>query len=218
MKKSERAVEIVRILKKFYATKRSHLGRLGNRSAFKVLIGTMLSHRTRDAKTDLATEQLFAKYDSPRELARAPVKEIEKLIKPVGFYRVKARRVKQVGKILVEKFGGRVPHEREQLMSLPGVGAKTAGCVIVYGFGKQEAIPVDAHLFRIANKRIGLTNEKTPEDTEQALMKIIPKQYWIDVNEVFVLHGQNVCKPLKPLCFKCPIVQWCDYQNKNFIH
>ena len=174
MSAQERAVKIVRILKKFYAEKRSHLGGLSKRTPFKVLIGTMLSHRTRDEKTDLATEQLFAKYDTPKKIASAPVKVIEKLIKPVGFYRVKARRIKQASKILVEKFGGRVPESREELMGLPGVGAKTAGCVIVYGFGKQAALPVDTHVFRIVNKRIGLTNEKTPEDTEQALMKIVP--------------------------------------------
>jgi endonuclease-3 len=180
---------------------------------FQVLISTVLSQRTRDENTERASARLFREYKNPKQLAQAPPKSIERLIKPSGFYKVKASRIKDISRILVEKHKGKVPKDLESLLGLPGVGRKTANCVLVYAY-RLPAIPVDTHVHRISN-RIGFVKTKTPEKTESELVKIIPQRYWIDFNELFVKFGQRTCKPIKPLCWKCPIVRYCDYPNKN---
>jgi endonuclease-3 len=180
---------------------------------FQVLISTVLSQRTRDENTERASERLFSRYRNAKQLSLARVKDIERLIKPSGFYKVKARRVKEISKILVEKHKGKVPHDFGELISLPGVGRKTANCVLVYAY-RLPAIPVDTHVHRISN-RIGLVKTKTPEKTESELVKTIPRKYWVDFNDLFVKFGQRICQPRKPLCWKCPIVRLCDYPNKN---
>lgn len=178
---------------------------------FRVLITTLLSQRTRDENTDIASDRLFSKYKTPEEIANADVREIEKLIKPSGFYRVKAKRVKEISSIIVKD--GRVPKDIEELMKLPGVGRKTANCVLVYAF-KEPSIPVDTHVHRIPN-RIGLVRTKKPEETEMELMKIVPKDKWILFNELFVKFGQRICKPIGPRCYECPIEKMCEYPDKN---
>ena len=180
---------------------------------FQVLISTVLSQRTRDENTERASSRLFKKYRSPRQLSQAPLSKIEPLIKPSGFYKTKALRIREISRILVEKYGGKVPRDLESLLSLPGVGRKTANCVLVYAY-RLPAIPVDTHVHRISN-RIGLVKTKTPEQTESELVKTIPGKYWIDLNDLFVKFGQRICQPIKPLCYKCPIVKYCDYPNKN---
>jgi endonuclease-3 len=180
---------------------------------FQVLISTVLSQRTRDENTEKASQRLFSKYKAAEQLASAPLKNIEQLIKPSGFYRVKAKRIKQISQILVKKYRGKVPQKFEELMKLPGVGRKTANCVLVFAY-RLPAIPVDTHVHRISN-RIGLVKTKTPEETETELVKTAPKEYWVDFNELFVRFGQRICQPIKPLCWKCPIVKYCDYPNKN---
>jgi len=176
---------------------------------FKSLIGTVLSQRTRDENASLAAERLFARYSTPQDLAKASLREIEKMIKPCGFYKVKARCIRKISKILIEKYKGRVPDSMEELCSLPGVGRKTAGCVMVYSYNKPQ-IPVDTHVHRISN-RIGLVKTKTPEQTEQELMKIMPKKYWIIVNELFVQFGKKVCRPIGPEHERCPVRKYCNF-------
>lgn len=176
---------------------------------FQVLIATVLSQRTRDQNTAKASKQLFKKFKAPKTLSTAPLKEVEKLIRPAGFYKVKAKRIKEISRQVLERFGGKTPESIEELCSLPGVGRKTANCVLVYGF-KKPAMPVDVHVHRISN-RIGLVKTKTPEQTEQALLKTIPKRNWLELNHLMVKYGQKVCLPRNPRCVQCEIKKQCDY-------
>jgi len=187
-----------------------HESETGN---FSILIGTILSARTKDETTAKAVKRLFSKYKTPKALANAKVTDVEKIIKPVGFYHVKSKRIIEVAKIIDSQFKGIVPDDLETLLKLPGVGRKTANCVLVYAFEKP-AIPVDIHVHRISN-RLGLVETKTPEDTEQELMKKIPKKYWIDINDTFVMYGQNICKPISPMCSVCKIKRNCKYYKLN---
>jgi endonuclease-3 len=180
---------------------------------FEVLISTVLSQRTRDENTERASVKLFSKYRNAKQLSQAPLEKLYPLIKESGFYITKAKRIKEISRILVEKYGGKVPRDLESLLSLPGVGRKTANCVLVYAY-RLPAIPVDTHVHRISN-RIGFVKTKMPEQTESDLVKIIPQKYWVDFNDLFVKFGQRICQPRIPLCYKCPIVRHCDYPNKN---
>jgi endonuclease III len=174
---------------------------------FQVLIGNILSQRTRDEATDVASARLFARYPDARSLARAAPKEIVPLIRPCGFYRVKARAIRDCARELLERFGGEVPRDLEALLSLPSVGRKTANCVLVFGFG-LPGIPVDTHVHRIAN-RLGLVRTDSPEETEAALRRGVPEEYWIPLNPLLVQHGQNLCRPRGPRCDACPIAALC---------
>lgn len=176
---------------------------------FSILIGTILSARTKDESTTKVVKILFSKYKNAKALANAKIKDVEKIIKPIGFYHVKSKRIIEVAQIINSKFKGIVPDDLETLIQLPGVGRKTANCVLVYAFEKP-AIPVDIHVHRISN-RLGLVETKTPEDTEQELMKKIPKKYWIEINDTFVMYGQNICKPISPMCDVCQIKKSCKY-------
>src|SRR3989344_5356428 len=190
------------------------LAQFGTRSAFQILISTILSARTKDTTTIPISKKLFAKYPSAKNLAAADMKEIQKMIYGIGFYKTKAARIIEVAKILCEKYGGLVPDSLEKLLELPGVGRKTANCVLVYAF-RKPSIPVDIHVHRIAN-RLGLVDTKTPEETEQELMKKIPKKYWIEINDTLVMYGQNICKPISPMCSVCKIKRDCKYyKTKN---
>ncbi len=180
---------------------------------YKILIGTILSARTRDETTTNVIKMLFSKFKNPEELSRANLKEIKELIQKIGFYNVKAARIKEVSKILVDKYNSKVPPNLEDLLSFPGVGRKTANCVLVYGF-RKPAIPVDVHVHRISN-RIGIVNTKKPEETEIVLQKSINRKYWIAVNETFVVFGQNVCLPIKPKCNVCRLTKLCKYYETN---
>ena len=180
---------------------------------YKILIGTMLSARTRDETTTQVIKMLFSEFKNPDELSRADLKDIKKLIQKIGFYNVKATRIKEVSKILVEKYNSKVPSNLEDLLTFPGVGRKTANCVLVYGFGKS-AIPVDIHVHRISN-RIGIVNTKKPEETEIDLQKSIDRRYWTGINETFVTFGQNICLPIKPKCNLCHLTKICKYYGKN---
>ena len=178
---------------------------------FKVLISVILSQRTRDENTLIASKKLFSRFDTAKKLANADISEVKKLIKQSGFYNVKAKRIKEVSKILLEKYNGKVPHELNKLLKLPGVGRKTANCTLVYGFN-IPAIPADTHVHRISN-RLGIVKTKTPEQTEHELMRKLPRKYWININELFVKHGQTICSPIKPKCDKCPITKICDFKK-----
>ena len=180
-----------------------------------ILIGTILSARTRDENTSAVVKKLFAKYKTARSLARAKVSDVEKIIKSTGFYRVKSRRIIKVASIIDSQYSGRVPDTLDELLKLPGVGRKTANCVLVYAFEKS-AIPVDTHVHRISN-RLGLVKTKTPEETEFELMKKIPKKYWLSINDTFVTYGQNICKPISPMCNVCQIKKECNYYKTTFV-
>ncbi|MGH9933628.1 MAG: endonuclease III domain-containing protein [Nitrososphaerales archaeon] len=178
----------------------------------QILIGTILSARTRDENTTIAVRNLFTKYKTVEQLAKANTKEIQKLIKPTGFYRIKAKRIKDVANMLIEEYAGRVPDNIDELLSLPGVGRKTANCVLVYAFNKP-AVPVDTHVHRISN-RLGLVETKTPEQTELELTSKIDKKYWTKINDTFVMFGQNICRPVGPLCEPCLLKRSCKYYRQ----
>ncbi len=178
----------------------------------QILIGTILSARTRDENTTVAVRNLFTKYKTAEQLANANTKQIEKLIKSTGFYHVKAKRIKDVANMLIEEYAGRVPDNIDELLSLPGVGRKTANCVLVYAFNKP-AVPVDTHVHRISN-RLGLVETKTPEQTELELTSKIDKKYWTKINDTFVMFGQNICRPVGPLCEPCLLKRSCKYYRQ----
>jgi len=176
---------------------------------FSILIGTILSARTKDETTTKIVKVLFSKYKNSKQLANAKIKDVEKLIKSIGFYHVKSKRIVEVAKIIHTKYKGKVPDDLDTLVALPGVGRKTANCVLVYAYDKP-AIPVDIHVHRISN-RLGLVDTKNPEETEQELMKKIQKKYWLEINDTFVMFGQNICKPISPMCNVCKIKKSCKY-------
>lgn len=202
--KKEKIREIMKILNENYKI-RVFL----DDGPYRVLIRTILSQRTRDENTDQATDNLFNKYKDINGIVNAPIDDIEKLIKPAGFYRVKAGRIKEVSRILIDQYGGEVPDDINELLKLPGVGRKTANCVLVFAFN-EPAIPVDTHVHRISN-RWGLVNTKKPEETEEELMKIVPRDLWIELNDLMVQFGQTICKPTSPQCGICPVFDLCDY-------
>jgi endonuclease-3 len=170
---------------------------------FQVLISTVLSQRTRDEMTAVAALALFAEFPDPPALARAPLPRVRKLIRPVGFYNEKSKRIREIARVVEERFGGRVPADIDALLTLPGVGRKTANCVLVFGFG-VPAIPVDTHVHRISN-RLGIVRTKHPEETERELASLLPRDRWLEVNELLVTHGREVCRPIGPRCEACPI-------------
>lgn len=178
---------------------------------FQVLIGTVLSQRTRDEKTDAAARALFFRYPSPDALAAATLEEIEELIRPVNYYRTKAKRIHEICIILLARYDGRAPDTIAELMKLPGVGRKTASCVMVFGF-RRPALPVDTHVHRIAN-RIGLVRTRFPEETERALCEVLPERHLMTCNELMVKHGQIICRPRGPRCEECPVADSCLYAS-----
>ncbi|MBV8880530.1 MAG: endonuclease III [Planctomycetaceae bacterium] len=177
-----------------------------NVSPFRTLIGTILSARSRDEMTDVITERLFRRYATPRALARADRRSVEKILQPIGFYRTKASYVMETA-ALVEARGGKIPDTIEGLMEFPGVGRKVANCVLVYAFGRQ-AIPVDTHVHRVSN-RMGWMKTRTPEETERRLVELVPRRLWPVINEALVAHGKAVCKPIGPTCRDCPVSRHC---------
>jgi len=211
----------VKILEMIEKAVNSNLYLESERDPFKVLIFTVLSQRTRDEQTEKVAKKLFGKYPNAESLSKANEEELAELIKGVGFYREKAKRIKEISKELMEKWDGKVPQNIGDLLKLKGVGRKTANCVLIYAYGKS-AIAVDVHVHRISN-RIGIVKTKRPEETEKELMNIFPKEMWKKINSLFVTFGKKICKPNKPLCEKCPLSKTgiCDYfinmqeQNKG---
>lgn len=201
-------------LRDLKALRRSYppLQKTWNSDPFRVLIGTILSQRTKDERTAVATRQLFARFPDVRSLAAARPEEVEPLVRPAGFYRTKARRIIEVARLLLERSGGRVPATMGELLELPSVGRKTANCVLVYGFG-VAAIPVDTHVHRIAN-RLGWVRTRTPEETEEALRTAIPERHWTEVNDLLVAFGQDTCRPVAPWCGSCTVYPGCRWAGK----
>ncbi len=175
---------------------------------FKVLITTILSARTKDEITSKAAKRLFTKVKKIKDLEKKSQKEIEKLIYPVGFYKIKAKNLKQLPIILKQEFNNKIPETIEELIKLPGVGRKTANLVITIAFNKH-GICVDTHVHRIMN-RFGYIKTKTPHETELKLRKKLPKRYWKIINSILVAFGQNLCRPISPHCSDCPINEYCN--------
>jgi endonuclease-3 len=175
---------------------------------FQVLVATLLSAQTKDAVTAAASERLFKVARTPKTMAALPVSRIEKLIYPVSFYRTKARHVKQACRQILDDFGGVVPHTMDELLTLAGVGRKTANLVLILSHASRDNICVDTHVHRISN-RLGWVKTRTPDQTEQALYKVVPRKWWPDVNLYLVTWGQNVCKPVYPRCRACVASTMC---------
>jgi endonuclease-3 len=180
---------------------------------FKILIGTILSARTRDESTTKIVHGLFLRFKNSKELAEANLDEIKQIIRSIGFYNVKAERIQGVSRIITKEYEGKVPESVEKLLQLPGVGRKTANCVLVYGFNKP-AIPVDVHVHRISN-RLGIVNTKTPEMTEIELTKATSRKNWTRINNIFVMYGQNICLPRHPRCYLCQLKNECNYYREK---
>lgn len=175
---------------------------------FRVLISCVLSLRTKDDTTRGAAMRLFELADNPGDMLKLKKETIEKAIYPVGFYRNKAENILGICRDLIDKFDSRTPDEIDELLELKGVGRKTANLVVTLGYNKP-GICVDTHVHRISN-RLGYIKTKNPEETENALRKKLPKRHWIIYNDLLVTHGQNICKPISPLCSKCPVLKYCD--------
>ena len=179
----------------------------GRRSAFQILIGTILSARSRDEMTDKICTVLFRRYPTPKRLAQARRSELIRILRPIGFYRQKSQHIVASARRILDRHGGRVPNTLEELLEFPGVGRKVANCVLVYAFGKT-AIPVDTHVHRISN-RLGWIRTKTPDETESALSRLLPRRHWLMINEILVGHGKAVCRPIGPKCGECSVRPWC---------
>jgi len=182
------------------------------KNPFKTLIACLLSLRTQDANTKKTSEALFKVADTPKEILKLNQKKLEKLIFSSGYYKNKAKAIKHVSEVILNKYKGKVPSDIDELMSIKGIGRKTATITRVFGFGKADCIPTDVHVHVIAN-RLGWVRAKTPEKTEEQLMKIVPRDYWFELNTLFVLFGKHICLTRLPFCSKCVIRKYCKRIN-----
>jgi endonuclease-3 len=205
---------VIKILKKELAVGImpivSHLAE-DQRDPFVILISTLLSLRTKDEVTAVATDKLFELASTPEEMLKVPLDKISRTIYPVGFYRVKARNIHHTCRELIKRFASKVPDNIDDLLSIKGVGRKTANLVVSLAYGK-DAICVDTHVHRISN-RLGYVKTKAPDETEFALRKKLPRRHWIIYNTIMVAFGRQTCKPVSPLCTRCPINKFCDRVN-----
>jgi len=202
--------EMIRILKRHLKNDVPVVTRIAQqeqKDPFLILVGTLLSLRTRDELTEKVMERLVQKARTPEELLRIPIGELQKLIYPVGFYRNKSRTLLNVSRIISDDYHGRVPDSIDELLTIKGIGRKTANLVVSEAYGKP-GICVDIHVHRISN-RIGAVTTKNPHQTEEALRKILPKEYWIIYNTLLVTFGKRICSPVSPCCTQCPIVKLC---------
>lgn len=190
------------------------LGRLSKKyKPFNVLISTILSTRAKDEVTEEISEELFNKYPDAKSLAKAREKNVIKIIRKIGFYNAKSQNIINASRKIEKDFEGKVPETLRELVTLPGVGRKVANCVLVYSYGK-DAIPVDIHVHRISN-RLGWVETKSPEKTEKALEKVVPKKHWQALNNTFVIHGKTTCTPVSPKCSKCTVYKYCKRKGVN---
>jgi len=202
-------VKIMEILKKdFYKKGKTTLNRMRTKpDAFKILISCLLSLRARDENTEVVSAKLFAVADTPERIVKLSIPRLEKLIFSSGHYRKKARSLKHVSRVLIDEFGSEVPSTKDELLSIKGIGPKTANIVLAFAFGKA-VLPIDTHCHRIPN-RLGWVKTKIPEQTEKALEKILPKKYWNEFNGMFVQFGKEICQPISPWCSRCPVSGCC---------
>lgn len=206
---ANKADRIMKILMKEYEEYRKPTVRRtsSKKDPFKTLISCLLSLRTQDKNTEKASASLFSAADTPEEICKLPMKKLEKLIFSSGYYKNKARSIKHVCRVLLEKHKGKVPSKKEELLDIKGIGPKTANIVLCFAYGK-DVIPVDTHVHRIPN-RLGLVKTKNPEETEIELMEVFPKKYWKEINTTFILFGKNICVPISPKCSICPLNKLC---------
>lgn len=209
MEYKKNITRVIELLKKEIGETRAVVA---DKNPFKVLVATILSQRTRDENTAKASRALFKLARTPNGILNLSVKKIEQAIKPAGFYRNKAKILLKLCRVLLDKYNGGVPCFMEELVKLPGVGEKTAGCVVVYGFGKPE-IPVDVHVARVS-LRLGWVRVKKPERVRKELMRILPKRYWLAVNDLMVKHGQRICRS-RPKCNVCYLKSYCWWYNRH---
>ena len=200
---------ILDLLDEHYGTE--YICYLNHENAWQLLIATILSAQCTDARVNIVTKDLFVKYPSVEAFANADLKELEQDIRPTGFYHNKAKNIKSAAAAVIERFGGQVPGDIDKLITLPGVGRKTANVVFAVGFGGQ-AMPVDTHVFRVAH-RLGLSQGKTPDAVERDLRAVIPEHEYTHAHHLFIFHGRYTCKARMPLCDICKVQQWCDEFN-----
>ena len=210
MKNKDNIKQVMKILSGIYtSSEKTTLNRMRKKpDAFRILISCLLSLRTQDKNTEKASRRLFEVADTPKQIVALPIKRLEKLIFSSGHYKKKAKVLKHVSKIILEKFKGKVPDTKEELLSIKGIGPKTANIVLAFAFGKN-VLPIDTHCHRIPN-RLGWVKTKSPEQTEKELEKILPLKYWNEFNAIFVQFGQTICKPISPFCSQCPVNKYCE--------
>ena len=185
------------------------------KTPFQMVVAVMLSAQCTDERVNLTTPALFAKYKTIEDFANCDLEDLEELIHPCGFYKNKAKNMKACSETLVKEFNGKVPNTMEELQKLPGIGRKSANVIMLEAFHNPQGIAVDTHAKRISNK-MGFSIKKEPEKIEQDLIKVIPKEYFYDVNHLFVWHGRETCMARNPKCEKCPVKEFCnDFINKN---
>jgi endonuclease-3 len=201
--------KVMQILsKKYCSTEKTTLNRMRKKpDAFRILISCLLSLRARDENTEKVSKKLFEVADTPEKIISLPIKKLEKLVYSSGHYRKKAKTLQHVSRELIDKFNSKVPDKKDELLSIKGIGPKTANIVLAFAFGKL-VLPIDTHCHRIPN-RLGWIKTKTPEQTEKELEKILPKKYWQDFNAIFVQFGRDICQPISPWCSKCPVEKYC---------
>ncbi len=206
----EKIKKIMEILiKKYPSNNKTTLNRMRSKpDAFRILISCLLSLRTQDKNTEKASNRLFAVATTPEGILSLSDKQLEELIFSSGHYRKKARTLKHVSEVILKEFNGNVPHTREELISIKGIGPKTANIVLAFAFGKN-VLPIDTHCHRIPN-RLGWIKTKTPEQTEKALEILLPEEYWKEFNAIFVQFGKTICVPISPKCSECPINDYCS--------
>ena len=208
--KTKKIVKVMNILERYFDYhERTTLNRMRckNEDPFKILISCLLSLRTQDKNTEKASNQLFSVAKTPQEIANINTKKLEKLIYSSGHYKKKARVLKSVSREIIERFNGKVPDSEQELLSIKGIGRKTANIVLAFAFCKP-ALPIDTHCHRVPN-RLGIVKTKKPEQTEYELKKILPKRYWAEFNGIIVLFGKEICQPISPWCSKCPVFKYC---------
>ena len=210
MNKSE-ALNFVNILKQTYPDAQCSLD---FNTPFEMLVAVCLSAQCTDERVNKTTPSIFAKYDTPQDFANADIHELEELIHPCGFYKNKAKNIKLCAKQVIENFNGKLPHSMPELLTLSGIGRKSANVIMLEAFGIAEGIAVDTHAKRISN-RIGLSNESEPEKIEQDLIKIFPKETLKDINHLFMWLGRNTCEARNPHCDSCSVKQFCEFYKKN---
>lgn len=201
-------IKIIEILKETYPDAKCSLDFT---TPFEMLVAVCLSAQCTDERVNKTTPSIFSRFDTPEDFANADIKELELLIHPCGFYKNKAKNLKAAGQKIVSDFGGEVPQSMEELMTIPGVGRKSANVIMLEAFNSPQGIAVDTHCKRISN-RLGFSKESDPSKIEQDLLKVIPKEYYKDINHIFMWHGRNICTSQNPKCDKCPLRNYCKFK------
>ncbi len=210
--KPERVTEILKIL---HATYPDVECALVHANPWQLLVATILSAQCTDVRVNMVTPKLFATYPTPKEMGEAPLEGLEALIRTTGFYHNKAKSIQGAGRVITEKFNGKVPQTMEELLTVPGAARKTANVVLGVAYGKAEGVVVDTHVFRLS-RRLGLTRSETPQAVEQDLMKVIPKNRWIEFSHELIHHGRQICEARKPKCAACPLETLCHAPDKTW--